>query len=312
MGQKLVADKIAPLTLLTTTTASIGPSFISSGARQYYNTSQLLLNIATLGLGGVDVAVTANSHYTVFAIPVGGALQLLASKLSAPTGYSVYTTVGYLYINSSSQIHFTGYKGSKGILAYTAAGALNIVVPPDTTCLDVETIGGGGGGGRHSGTISGQGGSSGGYARKSVTGLVPLSSVACSIGAGGAGATAADLGGGVGGTTNFGSYLSALGGNQGTVSFPQYQSRRGGNGVGGDINLYGSYGAQSGNYSSQSGGQFGAPGYMGYGGSNNLWPGTVNLSTADGIGAGGAGSNGPNVASAGAPGGIIMSWTYGV
>lgn len=314
MGQKLRDDKIALLTQVSTTQVSLPASYITIGGQQY-RTSALNMNAATTGAGGLDTgSLIANRHYYVFAVSVSGVVSLVASLNSAPTGFTQYKVVGYFYTNGSAVISFIGYKGSPVIFTVTTVGTSNFIVPPDVYTLDVEIVGGGGGGGYHAGTIVGQGGSAGGYARKVIRNLTPGGSISVTIGAGGTGATGLNTGGGIGGTSSFGSFISATGGNStGTVTSPEYQARDPGIGTGGDINVPGAFGGNAQNNSSQAGGVFGAPGYMGGGGSSLKWTGQTNGGpTAQfGYGAGGTGSvNG--TAQSGSPGICVVRWTYGV
>ena len=114
-----------------------------------------------------------------------------------------------------------------------------------TTSIEVEVLGGGGASGGCQATngsefaVAGSGGA-GGYAKKYITGDLPPQKV--TIGAGGVSKVAED--GGNGGTTSFGTLLSATGGEGGgmgaaTVSFRGAGGGEGGMGAGGDINCPG-------------------------------------------------------------------------
>jgi hypothetical protein len=110
------------------------------------------------------------------------------------------------------------------------------VVPADITAVRVRLWGGGG--------LAG-----GGFAIKTITGLTPGGSITVTVGAGGGFNDA-------GGTTSFGSYFSATGGDGDP-------DRDGGTGVGGDFNSIGGDGNAS------SGGGGGAAGIFGDGGGAN-------------------------------------------
>jgi hypothetical protein len=88
---------------------------------------------------------------------------------------------------------------------FTANGTFN--VPSTVNKVKVEVIGGGGGGGK----TSGSGGGAGGYASAILT-VTPSSSISVTVGAGGIGATGGTEAGTDGGTSSFGSSVSATGG----------------------------------------------------------------------------------------------------
>lgn len=130
-----------------------------------------------------------------------------------------------------------------GVQSFVNSGTF--VVPAGVTQVEVETWGGGAGSFASISTSPSGGGAGGGYARKRVTGLTPGQSIVITVGAGGAGGTL--LGGfaAPGGTSSFGSYVSATGGSLNVLASPgspQNGATPGGNGVGGDVNLYGSAG----------------------------------------------------------------------
>lgn len=197
-----------------------------------------------------------------------------------------------------------------GIQSFTTPGNFN--VPAGVTQVEVEAWGGGAGSyasvsGVSTGIGSG-GGSGGGYARKRVTGLTPGQSVAVVVGAGGNGGT---VGGGAptsGGTSSFGSYVSATGGSLNylaTAANPQNGATPAGIGVGGDVNLLGSAGQAA--MLNQGGMGGGAP----MGGSQNS--GTTGVAGVfPGGGAAGAGtgsnSNTPYNGAAGALGLVVVRW----
>ncbi len=196
-----------------------------------------------------------------------------------------------------------------GVQSFTASG--NFIVPAGVTQVEVEVWGGGSGSyasitGAPSGTASG-GGAGGGYARKRITGLTPGQSVIVVVGAGGnyggAGSVATS-----GGTSSFGSYVSATGGSLNYLSSatsPQYGGTPAGVGVGGDVNLTGSAGGVA--ILSQGGMGGAAP----MGGSQNS--GTTGVAGSfPGGGAAGAGtganSNTPYNGAVGGFGLVVVRW----
>ena len=114
-----------------------------------------------------------------------------------------------------------------------------------TTRVEVEVVGGGGGGGGVQATAETEystsaGGGGGGYARKFIVNAASPQTV--TVGAGGTSAAAA--GGTAGGTTSFGSLVSATGGEPGQVGFASMSVKvayggNGGMGMNGDINAPG-------------------------------------------------------------------------
>ncbi|MBR9880787.1 MAG: hypothetical protein GYB17_14965 [Gammaproteobacteria bacterium] len=172
------------------------------------------------------------------------------------------------------------------------------------------TVIGGGGGGRSSLYYCG-GGGGGGIARGMVD-LTDVDTVSVTVGAGGAGDTNGS-GKDNGGTSSFGPYMSATGGQAG-MSFGT--GGKGGEGSGGDFN--GSTGAGSFGVRFETDGSTGVKGYGGVGGG---WGGVGGTSLSDtsvtghgqsghwpgGGGGGGDGTSSKNGGN-GAPGGVIIEW----
>ncbi len=124
--------------------------------------------------------------------------------------------------------------------------AQTFVVPPDVNNLFVEVWGGGGGGGASHppAPCGGGGGDAGGYARK-LCHVTPGEQIVCTIGAGGTGGISNGANGTAGGTTSFGTYCAATGGQPGiggTAGALGNGSGVPGVGSGGDLNLPGSPG----------------------------------------------------------------------
>lgn len=137
---------------------------------------------------------------------------------------------------------------ASGVGTYTSSGTFT--VPTGVTQVEVEVWGGGsgsyasvrvpGGGGFASG-----GGSGGGYARKRVTGLVAGQTIPITIGSGGIAGTTAGGTPSAGGSSSFGTYVSATGGTLNDLANsadPRNGATPAGHGVGGDTNLTGSAG----------------------------------------------------------------------
>ncbi|HVZ09319.1 MAG TPA: hypothetical protein VHC04_15490 [Rhodopila sp.] len=130
-----------------------------------------------------------------------------------------------------------------GVQTFASSGAFT--VPAGVTQLEVEVWGGGSGSYASVAGLPSGGGAGGGYARKRITGMVPGQSVVVTVGAGGSGGTVAGAVPTAGGTSSFGSFVSATGGSTNylaTAAQPQNGATPGGFGVGGDVNLTGSAG----------------------------------------------------------------------
>jgi hypothetical protein len=193
-----------------------------------------------------------------------------------------------------------------GVQSFTASGTF--VVPTGVSQVEVELWGGGSGSFASAAGVASGGGSGGGYARKRITGLTQGQQIAISVGAGG---TAGGVGGpapSAGGTSSFGSLVSATGGSLNylaTTSSPQNGATPPGIGVGGDTLLSGSAG-QAG---SGSQGGLGGAGAMG-GTQNSGTTGVAGLFPGGGASGAGTGANGstPYAGAAGAGGLVVVRW----
>lgn len=193
-----------------------------------------------------------------------------------------------------------------GVQSFANSG--NFIVPDRTTVVEVEVWGGGAGSFASVPNLASGGGSGGGYARRRVTNLVPGQVIPVTVGAGGAGGTIAGASAGPGGSSSFGSYVSATGGGLNplaTIADPRYGATPGGAGSGGDANLSGSAG-QAG-VLNQGGMGGGAP----MGGTQNSGT-TGKPGLFPGGGAAGAGTGADSATrydgAAGAPGLVIVRW----
>ncbi len=181
--------------------------------------------------------------------------------------------------------------------AFAASGSF--VVPNGVAMARATVIGGGGAGGTHS-TLPGGGGGAGGRAIGIITGLAPGEIIAVTVGTGGA-ASATPAQGGPGGTSSFGTYLSATGGGGGgggTNAQPN-AGGAGGAGVGGTMNEGGSFGTDCVTQAAK-GGDGGGPG--GGRGSTGALAGTAGTGPGGGGGGGGCSQVGGGVGSSGANG----------
>ena len=132
---------------------------------------------------------------------------------------------------------------ASGVVSITSTGSF--VVPSGVTTVEVELWGGGAGSFASVAPIPSGGGSGGGYARKRISGLTPGQVIPVVVGAGGAAGNTSGGPAGAGGTSSFGTYVSATGGSLNPYSStanPQNGATPGGLGVGGDVNIAGSAG----------------------------------------------------------------------
>ena len=182
--------------------------------------------------------------------------------------------------------------GAHGIAVFTANGTWT--VPAGVLQAYVKVIGGGGGGG--SNANAGGGGGGGGIAEELVN-LVGVTSVAVTVGAGGASATA-------GGTSSFGAFCSATGGGGATGSAGQNRGD-GGTGVGGNINDTLGDGFQR--HGNGLGGQISGKG-GGAGGGGEREGGTDVGIAGVGFGCGGGGGTGGAAGGGGKAGIVIVRW----
>ncbi len=193
-----------------------------------------------------------------------------------------------------------------GVQSFTSSGTFT--VPNGVTQVEVELWGGGSGSYASVANGASGGGSGGGYARKRITGLSPGQTIAVTVGLGGSGGSSGGAGAGPGGTSSFGTYVSATGGSVNylaTVAEPQNGATPGGVGVGGDVNLSGSCG-QAGALN-QGGLGGGAP--MG-GAQNSGTSGVAGNSPGGGAAGAGTGANGTTSfnGAAGGNGLVVVRW----
>lgn len=213
----------------------------------------------------------------------------------------------------------------RGVQVYSTAGSHTWDVPEQCKkALAIVVGGGGGGGGINSAANSSGGGAGGGGGGGGAVKLVDLTgetSVSITVGDGGAGGQLSNGWNGLAGaTSSFGSFCSATGGNggggNGTVpaSSEVYSGAQGGEGVGGDLNAYGSPGHDgtlirpvSG--TSCNGGNGGAAALLG--GGADAGAGTSAGQPGRGPGSGGSGGAATNAAVSGgkgAPGIVVIIW----
>ena len=185
-------------------------------------------------------AGTANTHVatTAFVATEVAALTYKANLASpaftgvptAPTAASGTATTQLATTAFVSAAVGTVLSGFSNMQVFTSSGTFT--VPAGVTKVKVTVVGGGGGG---SITTAGGGG---GAAIKIISGLTPGGTVAVTVGLGGAGRAAGSTAAApAGGTSSFGAFCSASGGEGGT--YGQGYGALGGIGSGGDLNIAG-------------------------------------------------------------------------
>ncbi|EFI4449643.1 phage tail protein [Escherichia coli] len=232
--------------------------------------------------------------------------QPLDNTLTNLSGKDVAGLLAYLQLGESTF-------GAQNCVVFDKAGVSTWNVPDIVKKgrrVRVRVVGGGGSGGYpaiNTTNPSGGGGGGGGGVSESVIDLTGISTVTITVGSGGTGQNTSASNGRQGGTSSFGTYLSATGGDGGG----QISGGAGGEGIGGQINTSlgpGSPGASmisSGN--SAVGGSGGGPGGNGQvlGSAENVAKG------AKGPGGGGAGlatEKAGGVTGAGYSGIVIIYW----
>lgn len=174
-------------------------------------------------------------------------------------------------------------------------------VPADVTSMKVTVVGGGGGGAKSKAAAKGGGGGGGGVAIQEVTGLTPGSSIQVTVGGAGLGTTTAGTSGTSGGTSSFGSYVSATGGAGGLASGIASSGGVGGTGSGAGLNFPGTAGTL--NIVGSGGGTCG----ISFGGSPGYGSGNPSQN-ATGYGHGGGGTDKSQTSGNGSPGLVILEW----
>ena len=191
--------------------------------------------------------------------------------------------------------------GLQNIVVFNTPGVSNWNVPEalqQGRKCQVTVIGGGASGGSTTDiTKRGGGGGGGGYS-KLLLDLTDVSSVTVTVGSAGAGVTTGN--GASGGSSSFGSYLSATGGQYG-YGGTSTSGGSSGDGIGGDVNQGLGWGDDGSANSANCGGNGGGPGGQGS---------TVVGMDATGYGGGGGGitANSSNKSGSGKNGIVIIEW----
>jgi len=245
-----------------------------------------------------DASIIANSIADA-AINLGtGTAAGTLPVANGGTNLTSVTNNRTLMVNNSGNALEWGSSGLIQCNVYTGNSTWN--KPTGCTRVRVQVVGGGAGGSGH-----GEAGGAGGYAEEIID-VTGVNSVGVTVGGQGGGVNYHNSAGN-GGTTSFGPYLSASGG-EGARRVGGHTGGRPGVGSGGNINMYGGGGAGH----THHGGGHGGTSYFG-GGNIGVHDSSPQPSQREGqaaVGSGGVGA--PNARRRGASGkhGMVVVWSY--
>lgn len=145
-GLKLSNNATTPNTKLD---VAIGNCLDSTGVFQMTLSTALTINAATTGFNALDTGtLAASTVYKVFLIGDPVSLQATGCVLSTsttptlPTGYSVYTVIGYVTTDSSAHFllgYWTAGEGnSRRLFMYDAPQATAVTAGASTTYANVD------------------------------------------------------------------------------------------------------------------------------------------------------------------------------
>lgn len=209
MGQQILTQSIAEIFIVSNSALALPPSTVNVGGQQFTTASNLPLNTATVGLGGLDTGtIAASSQYYIYAVLSGltpGLVASLANPSVGPAGFPLFKQVGGFTTDGSA---FLAQAWSKVRSAYLISTSGNYTVPYGLKYFKMRVVGGGGAGG---GSLAGGGGGAGGYFEGKFKGIPGGTVIPITIGSGGAPNSGAGTGTIVGGPIN----LTATGGGGG-------------------------------------------------------------------------------------------------
>ncbi|AOO12044.1 hypothetical protein Np200711_098 [Cyanophage S-RIM44] len=238
----------------------------------------------------------------IISIPSGHELVLDTTPINSnalPPTAGTANSGKFLKSSNGSSIGWESV-GPVSIRTYTSSGTWSR--PAGVTKILVRLVGGGG-----AGSGVGESGAAGGYSERLLD-VTSISSVSVTIGAGSSSSTTYSGRSGNGGTTSFGSYLSASGG-AGANTSHQHCGGLPGIGSGGDINLYGGGGNGHSYYGCGDGGTsfFGGSGAVGHPQGGQY---AHNNSESAGFGAGGGPGYHTSTQGAKGKGGVVVVYEF--
>jgi len=257
----------------------------------------------------VGSAVTANSQGIDVTGIVTATTVKVGSAISATDGGVAATR---FYGDGSSLTSLVA--GLQSVQTFTSSGTYTKPTGINKVKVFVTAAGGGGGGGT-SDNNAGTGGGAGGTAIELIDVSSLGSTVAVTVGTGGANVTSGTSSGGGGGASSFGSYCSATGGDGGGGA-DATRLGTGGSGAGGDLNIDGGDGMTGGGGPSSDdtpGGDGGASFWGGGGSKSKLNNNPVAARNGQAYGSGGGGGvhrGGTEYASGNGKNGIVYVEEY--
>ena len=301
----------AGLTKLMTVPDTASDTLTAIAATQTLTNKTLtspVINTPTITIPQINMSSDANGDlYTrtadVFSrLPMGNATQFL--RVNSGGTALEYADTSVLNLTTSVDVYTANG-------TWTKPGGLVFIV------VEVQAGGGGGGTVYHI-TYQGAGsGGGGGYSKKTILAASLGATETVTVGAEGAGgATGANNPGSAGGTSSFGTYISATGGAGGEGGGMQVNGGNGGSGSGGNINIAGGEGGTGG--SSTDNPSISGPGgrsQLGNGGALNCCvSGASDGKAASGYGGGGGGgavvASAATALGAAGTGGIVIVTNY--
>ena len=260
-----------------------------------------------------------NIEYAIYYEGSTGQIYIYESGSPVGSQYGAYTTttIGrvtydgsyiryYADVNGTRPIRVVAVSGLTGLkfqAAFYNGGSLsNVYFGPTTHQVAkkafVMVTGGGGGAAGYS-----ESGGAGGHAEKMLD-VTGVQTVTVTIGGGGTTVTYYAVAGN-GGTSSFGSYVTATGGNGGNANV-QHTGGSGGTGSGGDVNVVGGAGTGHSNLAGSGAIGNGGPSYWGSGYAISHSQNTPVGFTAPGAGGAGGRTDAVSPGSVGAPGAVVV------